>query len=69
MNESGATDYINDTLAAWQVLCIGLGTAFLLGFVYMFLLRCVIGPIVWGSIFVTIAGMGYGGFMLYQISQ
>lgn len=62
------TDYVNDTLACWQVLLIGLGSAFLLGFVYMILLRFVVGPIVWGSIFATIGCMGYGGFMLYQIA-
>lgn len=50
------------------MLLIGLGTAFLFGFVYMFILRCVVGPVVWCSIFATIGCMGYGGFMLYQIS-
>lgn len=60
---------MNDTLAAWQVLLIGLGAAFLLGFVYMILLRFIVGPIVWISIFLTIAGMGYGGFMLFQIGK
>jgi hypothetical protein len=67
LNESGVTDYVNDTLATWQVLLIGLATAFLLGFVYLVLLRFIVAPVVWGSIILTACSMAYGGFMLYQI--
>lgn len=66
-NESGVTEYINDTLATWQVLLIGLGSAFVIGFIFLFLLRWIVAPIVWGSIFLTVALMGYGGYMLFDI--
>jgi len=67
LNESGVTDYINDTLATWQVLLIGLGSAFLIGFIFLFLLRWIVAPVVWGSIFATVGLMGYGGYMLFDI--
>lgn len=69
LNESGVTEYINDTLATWQVLLIGLATAFVIGFIFLFLLRWIVAPIVWGSIVLTVILMGYGGFMLYDIGS
>lgn len=51
------------------MLLIGLGTAFLLGFVYMFILRCIVAPVVWGSIIGTVVAMGYGGYMLFEIGN
>ena len=67
LNDSGATEYINDTLATWQVLLIGLGSAFVIGFIFLFLLRWIVAPIVWGSIILTVLLMGYGGYMLFDI--
>ena len=46
---------------------IGLGSAFVIGFIFLFLLRWIVAPIVWTSIFLTVGLMGYGGFMLYDI--
>lgn len=69
LNESGITDYINDTIACWQVLMIGLGSAFVLGFIYLILLRFIIGPIIYGSIFLIFCLMGYSGWILYQIGS
>lgn len=69
LNDSGVTEYINDTLATWQVLLIGLATAFLVGFIFLFLLRWIVAPIVWGSIVLTVILMAYGGFMLYDIGS
>lgn len=66
LNDSGVTDYITDTLATWQVLMIGLGTAFLVGFVYLILLRWIVGPIVWLSIFLTIGALGAGGYFCFE---
>ena len=65
LDESGVTDYINDTLATWQVLCIGLATSFLVGFIYLVLLRYIVGPIVYGSIILTFVVIGASGYMLY----
>jgi hypothetical protein len=66
LTESGVTDAITDTVATWKVLMIGLGTAFVLGFVYLILLRWIVGPMVWLSIFLTIAALGAGGFFCYD---
>ena len=66
MTESGVTDYITDTVATWKVLMIGLGTAFFLGFVYLILLRWIVGPMVWLSIFLTIGALGAGGYFCYD---
>lgn len=60
------TDYISDIIATWQVLMITLGTAFVLGFIYLILLRWIVGPIVWLSIFLTIIALGGGGYFCYD---
>lgn len=66
LTESGVTDYIADTVAAKDVLLIGLGTAFVIGFIYLILLRWIVGPIVWISIFLTIASLGAGGYFCFE---
>jgi hypothetical protein len=45
---------------------ITLGTAFVLGFVYLILLRFIVGPVVWLSIFATILALGGGGYFCYD---
>lgn len=69
LNESGVTDYITDTIATWHVLLIGLGSAFFLGFVYLILLRWIVGPIVWISIFLTLAALGGSGYLLFDMGK
>ena len=49
------------------MLLIGLGSAFVIGFIFLFLLRWIVAPIVWGSIVLTVCLMGYGGYMLFDI--
>jgi hypothetical protein len=55
------TNYISDLVSVWYVMAISAGVAFVLGFVYMFLLKFCAGVIMFLSlvlIFVIIAGGG-----------
>lgn len=63
------TEYFSDIMATTEVLQIGLILAFIIGFVYMFILRFFAGPIVYLSIVGIISGITYGGYMLYDHSQ
>jgi len=60
--------YLSDIMSVKDVLMYSLGSGFIIGFVYMIVLRCCGGPIIYLSILATIGGSGYGAFMLYQIS-
>lgn len=51
------------------MLFISLGTAFLIGFVYLLVLRCFGGPMIWISIVLLILGSAYGGYMLFEIAK
>lgn len=53
-------------MATWKVIAGSVGTAFLLGFVYMIVLRFFGGPLIWSSIILIIGGTAYGGYMLFQ---
>jgi len=48
---------------------MSLGTAFLIGFVFLLVLRCFGGPMIWAAIILLILGTGYGGYMLFEISK
>ena len=58
--------YISDIISAREVLFITLVTGFLLGFVYMIVLRFFGGPIIYASIFALLIGSVCGGYMLFQ---
>lgn len=64
---SGVESYFADIVACQQLLLITFGTAFLLGFIYMVILRLCGGPIIYFSIVGIIGGIAYGAFMLYQV--
>lgn len=53
-------------MAVKDVLLYTLGTAFLIGFIYMIVLRLCGGPIIYVSILAMIGGTGYGGYLLYE---
>lgn len=57
--------YLNDILATKQVLFISLGTAFLVGFVYMIVLRFFGGPIIYLSLLALILSTAGGGYMIF----
>lgn len=57
--------YISDIQATKDILLITLGTAFLVGFVYMIVLRLCGGPIVYMTLVGLIVGSAGGGYMLF----
>jgi len=66
---SGVTDIFSDIIACKEPLLASLGTAFLVGFLYMIVLRLCGGPIIYLSILAMILGSAYGGYMLYNDSE
>lgn len=55
------TDYISDLYSVWYVMIICVGAAFVLGFIYMYLLKCFAGVILFFSlaaVFFLIGGLG-----------
>lgn len=61
-------DLLADVMATRDLLLGAFGGAFVIGFAYMIFLRWFAKPIVYGSILFIIAGVGGGGYMLYQIA-
>lgn len=59
------SDYITDLINAWEVMLICLGAAFILGMLYLVILRCCAGVLIWTTIFAIIAITGGGGYWLY----
>jgi hypothetical protein len=58
-------EYIGDIVAAKNLLLWSLLTGFLIGFIYMIVLRLCGGPIIYFSILGMILTTGYGAFMLW----
>ena len=56
-------------MAAKNILLGALGSAFVLGFIYMILLRFLGKPLIFLSIIAIILGMAYAGYMLYDIGS
>lgn len=56
-------------MAAKWILLGSIGTAFILGFFFMILLRFLAKIIVILSIIIMIAGTAYSGYLLYSFSQ
>ena len=65
---AGLARYLADIMAAKEVLQLTLLTGFLIGFVYMIVLRLCGGPIIYLSILGMIAGTALGAYMLYEKS-
>ena len=66
MGGHSVANYLSDILAAREILQYTLGTAFLIGFIYLIVLRLLGGPIIYISILAILGGCGYGGYMLYE---
>jgi len=60
------TNYISDLINAWQVELISVGAAFVIGIIYLMLLRCCAGVMVWTTILAVIAVLGGGGYWVYE---
>jgi len=65
MGGNSLATYVGDIVAAREVLLYTLATAFLIGFVYLIVLRLLGGPIIYISIVAILGGCAYGGFMLF----
>lgn len=55
-----------DLVHVYPVMIISLGTAFVIGMIYMVLLRCFAGLIIWLSIFGILGCFGAGGYWAYK---
>ena len=49
----------------WYVEAICVGIAFLLGILYLVILRCCAGVLIWVSIFAILGVLGGGGYWCY----
>jgi hypothetical protein len=58
-------DVIGDILKTWPVFIIVAVLSFVLGLLVLVLMRFVLAPLVWGSIFVIFVLMVGGGFLLF----
>lgn len=47
-----------------MLICVA--AAFIIGMIYLIILRCCVGIIVWFTIFGTLAALGAGGYWVYK---
>lgn len=67
LTQGDLSNFITDTQNNWQYLLAGLGWAIVISFVFMFMLRCLAGCIVWCSLFgIIIFFIGLGLIFLYN---
>jgi len=67
--DSGIMVYVQDIINTKEVLFYSLATAFVVGFIYMIVLRVAGGPIIYLSILMIILSCAGGGYMLFEKSQ
>jgi hypothetical protein len=65
-NVDKLSDYIMDLVQVYPVMLISIGTAFVIGMIYMILLRCFAGVIMWLSILGIMAVLGGGGYWAFK---
>jgi len=51
LTTSDLEKYFNDLRTAWKIIFAGAGIAFLVGFIYMFIMRYCVGIFTWLTIF------------------
>lgn len=67
LSQGDLSNFITDTMNNWQWLLAALGWGVVISFVFMFLLRCLAGCIVWCSLFgLIIFFIGLGLIFLYN---
>lgn len=54
-------------MISWPVLLVGAGVALVLSYLYLFVMRCMGGAIVWFMIFLTEAALILGGLYCWYI--
>ena len=59
------TNYIADIYKSWQVLAISVGVAFGASILYLLILRCCAGVMIWMSILGILGALGAGGYWVY----
>lgn len=63
------TSYLADISYAWKVILTSSATAIVLGYIYMLLIKCLGGIIVWLSIILILLSLWVGGYYMYQSSE
>lgn len=63
------TAYIADLAKAWYVMVISIGVAVVVSLIYLLILRCCAGVLIWVSIFGILGAMGGGGYWLYATKE
>jgi hypothetical protein len=59
-------NFFNDIFTCWPVLLASTGVALVLGYIYLFVMRCLGGAIVWFMIILTELSLGaIGGYCFY----
>jgi hypothetical protein len=59
------TDYVTDLYRVWVVEAICVGVAFAWGFLFMIIIRCCAGVIIWLSIILIECILAGGGYWAY----
>jgi vacuolar-type H+-ATPase subunit I/STV1 len=63
------TQYVSDLISVWYVMAISVGTAFLLGIIFMLFMRCCAGVIVFFSLIAILIIIAGGACWLYFIGR
>jgi hypothetical protein len=63
------TSYVADLINVWYIMAICVGGAFIIGIIYLLILRCCAGVIIWGSILAILAIIGGGGYWVYFVAR
>lgn len=67
MSQSGADAYIADIMAVRDLLGWTILSAFIIGFVYLILLRMIGSIIIYASIVAILLGTAAGGYLLFDV--
>jgi hypothetical protein len=59
------TAYISDLGKAWYVMAISIGVAVVTAIIYLLVLRCCAGVMIWLSILGILGALGGGGYWLF----
>ena len=57
---------VSDIVASWEVLCISIGSAFILCMIYLLILRCFAGIIIWATLIGIELGLAALGYFCWQ---
>lgn len=69
MANTGADAYVTDIMATRDLLAWAILSSFLIGFIYLLVLKFLGGIIIWSTIIGIILGTAFGGYMLFDTSE